>query len=80
MSRIMCTATPRVKPTRKSQSPATRFGQGILRYVPSVAPAPYSAAEVEWLNQNPTTAEDRHYDALAFEAMATRHLEMGLCF
>ena len=60
MSRIICTATPKIKPTRKIQRPATRFGKGILRYVPSVGPGALQRGRSRLAAQNPTTAEGRH--------------------
>ncbi len=41
---------------------------------------PYTAADLDWLAQNPSTAEGRRLDAMAGEAMATSRLEMKLCF
>jgi hypothetical protein len=80
MSRMMCVATPKVKPTRTSPRPSTRFGAGILRYVPTSAPTPFTTDDIAWLNQNPVTDEDRHFDAMAFDALATDRLCNGHCF
>jgi hypothetical protein len=80
MSRIMCTASPKVKPTRKSRRPATRFGAGILRYVASDGRQPFTQSDLDWLAQNSMADENRRLDQMAGEALAISRHEMGLRF
>jgi hypothetical protein len=40
MSRIMCVATPKVKPVRNANRPAGRFGAGLFRVTPYAVTAP----------------------------------------
>ena len=65
-------------PQEPAPSNALRAGHPALG--PELRPRPYSDADLAWLNENPVTDEDRHYERLAFEAMATGLLERGLCF
>ncbi len=80
MSRIICTATPKIKPARKIPRPATRFGAGILASHPFAGRMPYAAADLAWLAANQAADEDRRFDQMAGEALAIARHEIGLCF
>jgi hypothetical protein len=65
---ILCRTRPQVKPTRISPRPATRFGQGILPYVPHVGRMPFTAADERAAAQMfAESAEDAEWDRLADE-------------
>jgi hypothetical protein len=40
MSRIMCVATPEVKPVRRTARPVAPFGSGLVRFIPFAVSAP----------------------------------------
>ncbi len=70
MSKIICVATPRVKPTRRAPRPETTFGAGILRAVPSAGRMPYTPEDEAWYVEHITAANprNRHFDQLALES------------
>ena len=74
MSRIMCVATLKVKPTRKSPRPSAPFGQGILASRPFAGRMPYTLADLSDAAAMFASAEP-DWDALAFEAECQDRLD-----
>jgi hypothetical protein len=74
MSRMICIATPRVKPTRHASRPAANFGAGILRALPYAGRMPYTTADEAWYVANvvaetAAAAADRRMDEQARESL-----------
>src|SRR4051812_40268296 len=68
---------PAVKPTRTSPRPASRFGQGILRWVPTPTET-HSAADEAWYIAEQAAAFDRAMDHAAGVAAAQSMVDAGL--
>lgn len=78
MTRIIALSVPKVKPTRRTNRPAGRFGAGLLRSTP-VHRVEYTVSDAQWWSAQNALAEDRHYDQLCGESAAMDRLEAGLC-
>ena len=77
MSRIICIADARVKPTRKTPRPASRFGAGIMPFTPFVGHMPFTLADVAWAAQA-FGESSPDYDLAAGEATAVDALSRGI--
>jgi len=78
MSRIFCQNSPKVKPTRRTPRPESRFGAGILRWTP--APVAYGFVplpEDEAAAAQMFGASESDFDRLAAESLAVDQLSRG---
>jgi hypothetical protein len=79
MSRMIRTASPKVKPARRTARPAAPFGAGLLRYIPFAVTAPGFVepgdADRRWAAQAFADASGPDYDRLAGEAAALASIE-----
>jgi hypothetical protein len=74
----MLTKTRRVKPTRRSPRPTTRFGSGLTPYTPDAGRMPYTAADLAWAAQA-FESDDAELEARYAESAFMDRYERG-CF
>lgn len=79
MTRIITIKSPKVKPTRNTPHPTTRFGAGILATRPAYS-VPFALSDEQWYVEQLAAAEDCHYDEMEADAIALARVDMGLCF
>jgi hypothetical protein len=77
MRRIITVNVPKVKTHRNSIRPASRFGAGLVRALPSYRTS-YTFSDAQWWAAEQAAAEDRRWDALADQAAFQDRYERGL--
>jgi hypothetical protein len=70
--------TRRVKPTRRSPRPTTRFASGLTPYVPDAGRMPYTVADLAWAAQA-FESDDAELEARYAESAFMDRYERG-CF